>query len=294
MALERIKTAQNGSEDEKTIKDPSQQKKSQNEPISAIRTQTRIGRPPKQPTLRYYQELAQRQTDQNTNPTQPHQTDIENYPHQTEDPAGYDDDNTSTATTTTSISTSTDADVEQQAQIPTAPSITPIGATAPEPSTKTSTKRRGRPPKNILQHRKKVSQPYLPSSSLTEVEKVSRAVPIIYGAKQITSKTALTLTQIYSQELTPEEITMLLEHRDELHLTHAELTALSLLAQTEYDKEARKQYWKIQETLERSKKQPTSINPSNATLLEQKLATAEEAIFGEVITKPIDKSEQPE
>lgn len=119
-------------------------------------------------------------------------------------------------------------------------------------------------------------------------EKVSQALPLLYSTKQITSKTALTLVQIYSQELTPEQITLLLDNREKLQLTHAELTALSLLEATETSEEARKQYWKIQETLERSKKPSTPVNKPQITLLEEKMSKAEEAIFGEIIEKPID------
>lgn len=116
--------------------------------------------------------------------------------------------------------------------------------------------------------------------------KLTLATPVIYSTKQ--SKTTLNLVQIYSSELTKEQIGLVLDHREELNLTHAEETALSLLQDMETNPESRKQYWKIQETLARAKQQPTPVKTDSTTLLDKRLEAAEEAIFGEIIEKPID------
>lgn len=230
-------------------------------------TPRRKGRPQKRPTLKYFQELEQK-----------HQT------HQTEQKQTYQRaDNTIEATATTptgaSASSSISADVVE-ADVKTS---TASAANSPLTNTKSFTNT------NTTTQKKKVSKIEKLSPDLTRAEKALSPVPIIYGARQITEKNTLNLLQIYSQNLTSEQVEMMLEYRAELELTHAEEMALNLLKATKTDENAKKQYWKIQETLERSRKQLTPVKASNSTLLDQKLAAAEEAIFGEIIEKPVDK-----
>lgn len=117
---------------------------------------------------------------------------------------------------------------------------------------------------------------------------LTHATPVIYGNRAIT-KSALSLVNTYSAELTKNEIKLMLELQNELELTHAEITALSLLVEMENNPEARKTYWKVEETILKTKK-TTPIKQTSSSLLDEKLANAEEAIFGEVIEKGVDES----
>lgn len=254
--------------------------------------QPKVGRPQTQPSLAY--RLQQEQgllPTQNLTQNQTHKTEKPDKIYQTDNP-----DNTVTQPTVSVIGDSSNADdnnADTQLLSRTPDSLADItasiGAITQPPTQKLSRKgkRQSKHKEKKLSHTKS----FTPVG--TEVEKVSRPLLCIYGERRITSKTALSLVQIYSQELTPEEITLLLDNREELRLTHAELTALTLLQNMAENSEDRKQYWKIQETIEKSKKQPTPVSKPESTLLEQKLAEAQEAIFGEIVENPIDSESHP-
>lgn len=229
-------------------------------------------RPQTRPSLKYYNELK-------NNPYQkPHQTQ----PHQTHIEATELVDSTSASTT---ISTHTRDKTETQIL---SPQLAPIlERTAKKQTRKLS------PTSTSGNKSQKVSDSNLFPTPGREIEKLSRATPVIYGEKRLQNKTALTLVHLYSQEMTPEQIDLMFDYREELQLTHSELVALSLLRDMDSKNphikaEATKRYWKIQETIEKSKKPATSVSPNNSSLLDRTLENAQEAIFGEIIEKSVD------
>ena len=140
---------------------------------------------------------------------------------------------------------------------------------------------------------KKVSQASIRGITSVRGEKLSRATPVIYSRENLKNSTTLTLVALYSKEMTPMEIEKALANQEKLKLTHAELVALSLLSNMTSEnpkiaEESRKQYWKIQETLEKSKKSSASVTASPSSLLDRKLEEAQEAIFAELPKKAID------
>lgn len=262
-------------------------------------------RPQTRPSLKYYNELKNNPY-QKPNPTQPHQTDIE---------AIELADNTDTST---SISTHTDTGDKTEVQILSPQPAPVLESTIIEAS---STIQPQKLPRTAKKQTRKLSptsgnksqkglnsptststsgnksqkvskdQPFTPTER--EIEKLSRATPVIYGEKRLQNKTALTLVHLYSQEMTPEQIDLMFDYREELQLTHSELVALSLLRDMgsknpHIKAEATKRYWKIQETIEKSKKPATSVSPNNSSLLDRTLENAQEAIFGEIIEKSVD------
>lgn len=98
-------------------------------------------------------------------------------------------------------------------------------------------------------------------------------------------KTSLSYTLLYASQLTPIQISLLLENADALELTMAEVLALSLLERTKnHDQKAEKIYWDLMKTQAKNEK-ITPINQEN-TLLDEALSKAENAIFGEVVDNP--------
>lgn len=98
-------------------------------------------------------------------------------------------------------------------------------------------------------------------------------------------KTSLSYTLLYASQLTPIQISLLLENADALELTMAEVLALSLLERTKkHDQKAEKIYWDLMKTQAKNEK-TTPIKQEN-TLLDEALSKAENAIFGEVIDNP--------
>ena len=98
-------------------------------------------------------------------------------------------------------------------------------------------------------------------------------------------KTSLSYTLLYASQLTPIQISLLLENADALELTMAEVLALSLLERTKnHDQKAEKIYWDLMKTQAKNEK-ITPIKQEN-TLLDEALSKAENAIFGEVIDNP--------
>lgn len=101
-------------------------------------------------------------------------------------------------------------------------------------------------------------------------------------------QTSLCYTLLYSSQLTPIQISLLLENSDTLELTMAEVLALSLLERTKnHDPKAEKIYWDLMKSQAKNEK-ITPVKAEN-TLLDDALAKAENAIFGEVVDNP----EQP-
>lgn len=264
---------------------------------SVTQPKRKRGRPQKQPSLRYmaqkeYQKLTESksstQTHQNPNPTQPDQT---------ENPEYHTDINTVTAITDvcSSNTCSTDESVyKNQTEKLTQPEPQTDLIGESSISTRTQTEKVSSGDNTTLEQKvsqgldksvEKVSHTQKLSPSNRGGEKVSHVLPLYYDIKQLKSKTTLTLVTLFSVELTPAEIKLMLDHRDELELTHAEITALNLLQNMENDPESRKHYWKIMETMQKDKKQPTPVQPQTTTLLDEKLAQAQEAIFGEILEK---------
>lgn len=262
------------------------------------------GRPPKAPSLRYYQEkLEQNQIEQKNSQTQIHQ--IEDSKHNI-------DANTNITTCTSIISGEVEESIQKLSQIqahaqeyiPTTTSTTTssIGDNSDsieESQTRDRTKkvlqsRAAKKAKNQnISQIQKVSRNHPCYTSRGGVEKVAHITPVIYSTRSLQGKNASTLLAIFSTELTPDEIEFMLEYKDELELTHAELAALSVLANMQ-EQENRKQYWKIMDNLAKSKNVATPISKSTSTLLDEKLAQAQEAIFGEIIEKPLDTQKQIE
>lgn len=98
-------------------------------------------------------------------------------------------------------------------------------------------------------------------------------------------KTSLCYALLYASQLTPIQISLLLENADALELTMAEVLALSLLERTKnHDQKAEKIYWDLMKNQAKNEK-ITPIKQEN-TLLDEALSKAENAIFGEVIDNP--------
>lgn len=98
-------------------------------------------------------------------------------------------------------------------------------------------------------------------------------------------KTSLSYTLLYASQLTPVQISLLLENADALELTMAEVLALSLLERTKnHDQKAEKIYWDLMKT--QAKNEKTTPIKQESTLLDEALSKAENAIFGEVIDNP--------
>lgn len=248
-------------------------------------------------------------------------TTSQNFPYQTNNKEDtYVEDSTSTTTTLspTSISSiSTSISNEEETQLPhdpLLPIISSIGAKRARvwtdesiafdneaviisTDTNSSSSSSSIEPNSLLKQDKKLSRTsHMRTQKVSHVKSsthptegdgktLQRSLPVIYSQKKSFSKSTMNLVNIYSAELTPVEIDLILEYKDELHLTHAELTALTLLKNMENDPKSADRYWKIQETMEKSKKTLTSVSTNNSSLLEEKLAQAEEAIF---VKKPID------
>lgn len=101
----------------------------------------------------------------------------------------------------------------------------------------------------------------------------------------IRGKTSLSYTLLYASQLTPIQISLLLENADALELTMAEVLALSLLERTKnHDQKAEKIYWDLMKAQAKNEK-TVPIKQEN-TLLDEALSKAENAIFGEVVDNP--------
>lgn len=98
-------------------------------------------------------------------------------------------------------------------------------------------------------------------------------------------QTSLSYTLLYASQLTPIQISLLIENADALELTMAEVLALSLLDRTKnHDQKAEKIYWDLMKT--QAKNEKTTPIKQESTLLDEALSKAENAIFGEVIDNP--------
>lgn len=101
----------------------------------------------------------------------------------------------------------------------------------------------------------------------------------------VKGKTSLSYTLLYASQLTPIQISLLLENADTLELTMAEVLALSLLDRTKnHDQKAEKIYWDLMKT--QAKNEKTTPIKQESNLLDEALSKAENAIFGEVIDNP--------
>lgn len=95
-------------------------------------------------------------------------------------------------------------------------------------------------------------------------------------------KTSLSYTLLYASQLTPIQISLLLENSDALELTMAEVLALSLLERTKnHDQKAEKIYWDLMKSQAKNEKL-TSVKGEHS-LLDEALSKAESAIFGEIV-----------
>lgn len=111
----------------------------------------------------------------------------------------------------------------------------------------------------------------------------------ISSQTSVKGKTSLCYALIYARELTPVQIEALLAKKDEINLTSAEVIALSLIDRTiKHDQKAEKIYWDLLKNEQKNNK-ITPVKAEN-TLLDEALAKAENAIFGEIV---VDKPEQP-
>ena len=113
-------------------------------------------------------------------------------------------------------------------------------------------------------------------------------LPVNLSLDKFTSvrgKTSLSYTLLYASQLTPIQISLLLENADTLELTMAEVLALSLLERTKnHDQKAEKIYWDLMKAQAKNEK-TTPVKQEN-TLLDEALSKAENAIFGEVVDNP--------
>lgn len=113
-------------------------------------------------------------------------------------------------------------------------------------------------------------------------------IPVDIKISQFTSgkgQTSLSYALLYASQLTPMEISILLENADTLELTMAEVLALSLLERTKnHDQKAEKIYWDLLKT--QAKNEKSTPIKQETTLLDEALAKAENAIFGEVVDNP--------
>lgn len=95
-------------------------------------------------------------------------------------------------------------------------------------------------------------------------------------------RTSLSYTLLYASQLTPIQISLLLENSDALELTMAEVLALSLLERTKnHDQKAEKIYWDLLKSQAKNEKL-TSVKREHS-LLDEALSKAESAIFGEIV-----------
>lgn len=107
----------------------------------------------------------------------------------------------------------------------------------------------------------------------------------ISSQTSVKGKTSLCYALIYARELTPIQIEALLAKKDEMSLTSAEVIALSLIDRTiKHDQKAEKIYWDLLKNEQKNNK-ITPVKAEN-TLLDEALAKAENAIFGEVVDNP--------
>jgi len=101
----------------------------------------------------------------------------------------------------------------------------------------------------------------------------------------VKNKTSLYYTLLYSATLSPHNITLLLEKQEDLCLTASEIIALDLVDRTlKHDQKAEKIYWDLVKKGDKNDK-ITPIKSEN-TLLDEALAKAEDAIFGEIVDNP--------
>lgn len=95
-------------------------------------------------------------------------------------------------------------------------------------------------------------------------------------------RTSLSYTLLYASQLTPIQISLLLENSDALELTMAEVLALALLERTKnHDQKAEKIYWDLLKSQAKNEKL-TSVKREHS-LLDEALSKAESAIFGEIV-----------
>lgn len=135
-------------------------------------------------------------------------------------------------------------------------------------------------------------------TNLSIDEKVSKrgkvSQPIAVNVKfpvstSVKGKTSLCYALLYSKELTPVQVEKLLEKQDEICLTSAEVIALDLIDRTvKHDPKAEKIYWDLLKNQQKNEKS-TPIKSEN-TLLDDALAKAENAIFGEIV---VDNPDNP-
>lgn len=156
---------------------------------------------------------------------------------------------------------------------------------APQP-----TRGRGRPKgsKNKNRNKNKIEKASH-SQARAEMKKTSHDtttyLPVninISSQTSVKGKTSLCYALIYARELTPIQIVALLAKKDEINLTSAEVIALNLIDRTiKHDVKAEKIYWDLLKNQAKNEK----ITPEKAenTLLDEALAKAENAIFGEVV-----------
>lgn len=101
---------------------------------------------------------------------------------------------------------------------------------------------------------------------------------------RLRGKTSLTYLQIYGQLNRGQLEAVLNQKSEDLPLTIAEIAALNLLNEViSGDEKAKKLYWDLQKTLEKSKNTPVKPDKNASTLLEKALAESEEAILGEIV-----------
>lgn len=131
------------------------------------------------------------------------------------------------------------------------------------------------------------------SKNKRTIEKLSRDTPhqplsvnlSMTSFTSVRGKTSLSYALLYASQLTPIQISLLLENADTLELTMAEVLALSLLDRTKnHDQKAEKIYWDLMKNQAKNEK-TTPVKQEN-TLLDEALSKAENAIFGEVVDNP--------
>lgn len=158
------------------------------------------------------------------------------------------------------------------------------------------TRGRGRP-KGSKNKNKNGTEKVSHSQARAEIKKLSRVsdsqfLPVNISVPSQTSvkgKTSLCYALIYARELAPVQIEALLAKKDEMNLTSAEVIALSLIDRTiKHDQKAEKIYWDLLKNEQKNSK-ITPVKTEN-TLLDDALAKAENAIFGEIV---VDNPEQP-
>lgn len=130
------------------------------------------------------------------------------------------------------------------------------------------------------------------SKKLSKRERFPQPLPVnidFSSQTGVKGKTSLCYALLYSANLSPHNIALLLESQEELKLTSAEVIALSLIDRTtKGDPKAEKIYWDLLKNQAKNDK-ITPVKSEN-TLLDDALAKAENAIFGEIV---VDNPEQP-